>query len=104
MPQLKYDGFRLGSFSTEIVLSASCPVQRRKSRHPRSAASCRKQRFWKVRLPSAGQPDKLRRVDNLPRCWAWKAELEHDPEKCVAVFPRDKRGTRLRGDHAQSKT
>jgi hypothetical protein len=28
--------------------------------------------------------------------------LEHDPEKCVAVFPRDKRGTRLRGDHAQT--
>jgi hypothetical protein len=37
---------------------------------------------------------------------------EHDPEKhalgprpdgCAAVFPRDKRGTRLRGDHAQSK-
>jgi len=23
-------------------------------------------------LPSAGQPDKLRRVDNLPKCWAWK--------------------------------
>jgi hypothetical protein len=29
--------------------------------------------------------------------------IEHDPEKCAAVFPRDKRGTRLRGDHAQSK-
>jgi hypothetical protein len=29
-------------------------------------------------------------------------ELEHDPEKCAAVFPRDKRGTRLRGDHAQT--
>jgi len=27
-------------------------------------------------------------------------ELAHDPEKCAAVFPRDKRGTRLRGDHA----
>jgi len=26
----------------------------------------------------------------------------HDPEKCAAVFPRDKRGTRLRGDHAQT--
>ena len=32
------------------------------------------------------------------------SELEHDPEKCVAVFPRDKRGTRLRGDHAQTRT
>jgi hypothetical protein len=30
------------------------------------------------------------------------AMLEHDPEKCEAVFPRDKRGTRLRGDHAQT--
>jgi len=30
--------------------------------------------------------------------------LEHDPEKCDAVFPRDKRGTRLRGDHAQTKS
>ena len=36
--------------------------------------------------------------------------LEHDPdpegrvsEKSVPVFPRDKRGTRLRGDHAQIK-
>src|SRR6185312_15775333 len=30
--------------------------------------------------------------------------LEHDPEKWVPVFPRDKRGTRLRGDHAPIKT
>ena len=29
--------------------------------------------------------------------------LEHDPEKWVPVFSRDKRGTRLRGDHAQIK-
>ena len=29
--------------------------------------------------------------------------LEHDPEKWAPVFPRDKRGTRLRGDHAQTK-
>ena len=29
--------------------------------------------------------------------------LEHDPEKWEPVFPRDKRGTRLRGDHAQTK-
>jgi hypothetical protein len=28
--------------------------------------------------------------------------LEHDPEKWKPVFPRDKRGTRLRGDHAQA--
>jgi uncharacterized membrane protein len=28
--------------------------------------------------------------------------LKHDPEKCEAVFPRDKRGTRLSGDHASS--
>jgi hypothetical protein len=26
-------------------------------------------------LPSAGQADKLRRVDNLPMCWVWKTEL-----------------------------
>jgi hypothetical protein len=40
------------------------------------------------------------------------AEPEHDPEKAcpaldagwTSVFPRDKRGTRLRGDHAKSKT
>jgi hypothetical protein len=31
-------------------------------------------------------------------------ELEHEPEKYIAAFPRDKRGTRLCGDHAQSKT
>ena len=28
--------------------------------------------------------------------------LKHDPEKWAPVFPRDKRGTRLRGDHAQT--
>jgi hypothetical protein len=27
---------------------------------------------------------------------------EHDPDKWMPVFPRDKRGTRLRGDHAQT--
>src|ERR1700749_2463745 len=27
----------------------------------------------------------------------------HDPKKADTGFPRDKRGTRLRGDHAQSK-
>jgi DNA-binding transcriptional LysR family regulator len=26
-------------------------------------------------LPSAGQPDQLRHVDNLPKCWACKTEL-----------------------------
>jgi hypothetical protein len=30
--------------------------------------------------------------------------LQHDPEKWIPVFPRDKRGTRLRGDHAQTTT
>jgi hypothetical protein len=29
--------------------------------------------------------------------------LEHDPEKWLPVFPRDKRGTRLRRVHAQNK-
>jgi hypothetical protein len=29
--------------------------------------------------------------------------LQHDPEKWVPVFPRDKRETRLRGDPAQIK-
>jgi hypothetical protein len=28
---------------------------------------------------------------------------EHDPENWAPVFPRDKRGPRLRGDHAQAK-
>jgi hypothetical protein len=28
---------------------------------------------------------------------------EHDPEKWKPVFPRDKRETRLRGDHAQTE-
>jgi len=31
-------------------------------------------------------------------------EQAHDPEKWEPVFPRDKRGTRLRGDHAQKTT
>jgi hypothetical protein len=40
-----------------------------------------------------------RRARLFPR----RAGSEHDPEKCEAVFPRDKRGTRLRGDHAPNK-
>lgn len=28
--------------------------------------------------------------------------LDHDPEKCAAASPRDKRATRLRGDHVQT--
>jgi len=32
-----------------------------------------------------------------------KPLLEHDPEKWKPVFPRDKRKTRLRGDHAQTE-
>jgi hypothetical protein len=42
-------------------------------------------------------------------CVAGYKELEHDPDpkgrvsaKWAPVFPRDKRGTRLRGDHAQT--
>src|SRR6476660_6489151 len=31
-----------------------------------------------------------------------EAALKHDPEGCEAVFPRDKRGTRLRGNHART--
>ena len=31
------------------------------------------------------------------------AGLEHDPEQWVPVFHRDKRGSRLRGEHAQIK-
>jgi len=34
----------------------------------------------------------------------WEGPLEHDPEKWKPVFPREKRGTRLRGDHAQTKS
>jgi hypothetical protein len=39
-----------------------------------------------------------------PQQRAIDRRLKHDPEKCEAVFPRDKRGTRLRGDHAQTKS
>jgi len=38
-----------------------------------------------------------------PSWYDTHAKLQHDPEKWIPVFPRDKRGTRLRGDHAQSK-
>jgi len=31
-----------------------------------------------------------------------RAYLEYDPEKWAPIFPRDKRGTRLRADHAQT--
>ena len=38
-----------------------------------------------------------------PRAGVDRVAVEHDPEKWAPVFPRDKRGTRLRGDHAQTK-
>jgi hypothetical protein len=38
-----------------------------------------------------------------PKFGEFVNRLEHDPGKCEAVFPRDKRGTRLRGDHAQTR-
>ncbi|MGY4377175.1 hypothetical protein ACVWZ3_004814 [Bradyrhizobium sp. i1.3.6] len=31
------------------------------------------------------------------------AGVRHDPENCAAVFPRDKRGTGLRGDYLKQK-
>jgi len=34
--------------------------------------------------------------------FALSRQVEHDPEKWAPVFPRDKRSTRLPGDHAQS--
>src|SRR6202049_4474439 len=40
--------------------------------------------------------DQVRLVD------ARSTAVEHDPEKWAAVFPRDKRQGRLRGDHAQT--
>src|SRR6202034_1664346 len=41
------------------------------------------------------------RTDDVrPRTAAAAGAIEHDPEKWTPVFPRDKRGTRLRGDHA----
>jgi glutathione reductase (NADPH) len=54
-----------------------------------------------------GHPDPrkyLRLSDVLLRHQAHaRPRLENDPEKWVPVFPCDKRGTRLRGDHAQIK-
>src|SRR5690348_11925332 len=48
-------------------------------------------------------PTALRGWRRFSRRPSARARTEHDLEKCAAVFPRDKRGTRLRGDHAQSK-
>src|ERR1700730_1359576 len=45
--------------------------------------------------------------DRRPRIHTESADpccQKHDPEKWEPVFPRDKRGTRLRGDHAQTAT
>src|SRR5262249_23412203 len=45
-----------------------------------------------------------RRSCTAPRSGSswWRIRSAHDPEKCAAVFPRDKRRRRLRGDHAQT--
>ncbi len=45
----------------------------------------------------------LRQQGRRYRAAPQEHEVGHDPEKCEAVFPRDKRGTRLRGDHAQKR-
>ncbi|UPJ49081.1 hypothetical protein IVB30_39945 [Bradyrhizobium sp. 200] len=54
---------------------------------------------------SHGALAKADRLDIAARSSETPAQpaLEHDPEKWVSVFPRDKRGTRLREDHAQIK-
>src|SRR6185436_1830890 len=85
---------------------------------PRTCLSC----CWSRRRSSTASCRKIRR--RLPAgsiswcCGGWRRGrtfsranrfrnrpylLEHDPEKWIPVFPRDKRGTRLRGDHAQTR-
>ena len=59
-----------------------------------------------VRLSEASWNDKSQRFKNTTPpapCFSFEGLLEHDPEKWKPVFPRDKRATRLRGDHAQTK-
>src|SRR5438874_8446538 len=62
-------------------------------------------RFCTIPLPGVGKY-RIGPLTAAPksRCPSPEASLKHDPEKCEAVFPRDKRGTRLRGDHAQTTT
>src|SRR6202022_4872132 len=79
----------------------------------------RKSRFTIIRSPSAHrsilspQRESRQIADSFDQ-WmrlSDSVELEHGPENAcpaldagwAAVFPRDKRGTRLRGDHAQQK-
>jgi hypothetical protein len=48
-------------------------------------------------------PGSMQGMDQVRLVDARSTAVEHDPEKWVPVFPRDKRQGRLRGDHAQSK-
>jgi hypothetical protein len=50
---------------------------------------------WRYRI--------VRQISAVVRSQEREVRLEHDPEKWVPVVPRDKRGTRLRRDHAQIK-
>ena len=79
-----------GTTPARAVLKRSDRARRRDDRLSRSRANAPRL-HPRVRPAAAGA---------APR---GKGGLEHDPEKCVAVFPHDKRGTRLRGDHAQNK-
>ena len=64
-------------------------------------AGVRKGRARRDRLQRRGKSRSRGQWRRCCQCAA-QAPLEHDPEKWVPVFPRDKRGTRLRGDHAQT--
>src|SRR6266851_5585651 len=73
-----------------------------------SASFCPTRRLNSVDLPTLGRPIMAIVKGMDDPCALYGAHvnetensrLEHDPEKWAPVFPRDKRGTRLRGDHA----
>jgi hypothetical protein len=69
---------------------------------PSIAAQCR----WKAQGATGFQRSSRRYgavAFSFEESLARHAALEHDPEKRKPVFPRDISGTRLRGDHAQTK-
>jgi hypothetical protein len=58
-------------------------------------------KLYEFRYALTSIPTAARCAGNGGRARTFPLRLAHDPEKWVPVFPRDKRGTRLRGDHAQ---
>src|SRR5205085_3856469 len=91
------------SYFVSILVSSASQSSRNETRFSVShLQSCRGGSRSSSYLTSCGSTESRSNLHCRRRC-SGVSGLEHDPEKWIPVFSRDKRGTRLRGDHAQSK-